>query len=120
MTHRLAICLAVASLTFVAPRPADAAITSLFDTVDAVESTNEFVSGVGNAQVIKVTGILVGGTVPTTQTFTFAGITHLDQGARCERLALLAMSKPGKYQFGIGSTNTAGTNGGCKLILRTP
>jgi hypothetical protein len=30
------------------------------------------------------------------------------------------MSKPGKYQFGIGHPTSPGFAMGCKLILRTP
>jgi hypothetical protein len=103
MTHRIAACLALASLTFVAPRPAAAAVTHTFDTVDAVEIVN-------GSDTLVVTGILVGQTTPTTLSFYFVGV-------RCERLAVIAMSKPGKFRFGIGSS---GGSGSCKLILQTP
>lgn len=112
MTHRFAICLAIASMTFVAPRPAAAAITNVFDTVDAVEITYDGASG---GELVKVTGIQAGGTVPTTLTFNFSG--NAARAERCERLAVIAMSKPGKFQFGIGGGSGQYS---CKLILRTP
>jgi hypothetical protein len=115
MTHRFAICLAIASSTFIAPRPAAAAVTHTFDTVDAVEITT-----ISTNRVI-VTGILVGQTTPTTVSFTFsAGATNLNQANECQRLGVIAMAKAGKYRFAIGATDTGGNNGGCKLILRTP
>jgi hypothetical protein len=92
MTHRLAICLAIASLTFMAPRPAAAAVTHTFDTVDAVEITN---LGGDNNNIIIVTGILAGQTTPTTQTFVFG--SAVDHARQCERFALIALSRPGKY-----------------------
>jgi len=119
MTHRLAICLAIASLTFAGPRPAAAAaIGTVFDTVDAVEINNDF----ANATVV-VTGLRPGGSVPITVIFTFGNsesATNIDTAARCERLAVIAMSKPGKFQFAIGSNTGGSSGGGCKLILRTP
>lgn len=110
MTHRLAICLAIVSLTFVAPRPAAASITRVFDTVDAIEIEDDLNIG----HLVKVTGILAGGTAPTTLTFSFGNAAALAE--RCERLAVIAMAKPGKFQFGIGISQYRG----CKLILRTP
>jgi hypothetical protein len=110
MTHRLAACLAIASLTFMAARPAAAATTHTFDTVDALEI--EYNSNSGN--IVIVTGILVGQMTPTTHTFAFNG--YGDDARQCERFAVIAMSKPGKYRFAIGTMY----NKGCKLILRTP
>jgi hypothetical protein len=116
MMHRFAICLAIASLLFVAPRPAAAATTHTFDTVDAVELTAHLAGG--NPRVI-VTGILVGQTTPTTITFSFfTSSQHL--AVQCQDLAVLAMSRPGKYQFAIGSDGSSSNPGGCKLILRAP
>ena len=108
MAHRLAICLAIASSILAAPRPAAAAITHVFDTVDAVE-----ISGTA----INVTGILAGQTAPTTVMFEFYDAGRVQ---RCERLAVLAMSKPGKYQFGIGGPSGPNLTPSCKLALRTP
>ena len=117
MIRRLAICLVIASLTFVAPRPAAAAVTHSFDAVDAVEIGH--LSSYQNSHFVIVTGILVGATVQTTHKFHFDG--NPEQSTRCERFAVIAMSKPGKFRFSIGSiTSTGGTGGGCKLTLRTP
>jgi hypothetical protein len=132
MTYRLAICLVIASLALAAPRPvsADANIQAVYDTVDSVEIKNHDTSGTTNCGVsgfcthalVVVTGIRAGESTPSTQTFNF-GI-NADMATRCERLAMIAMSKPGKYQFGIGSDalNGAAANGhgDCKLILVTP
>ena len=110
MTHRFAACFAIASLTFVAPRPAAAeTITRTFETVEAVETHDGL--------WVTVTGILVGQTTPTTHSFVFH--PYVDQAGRCERLAVIAMSKPGKYRFSIGWEPSSG-GGGCKLSLRTP
>ena len=118
MTRRFASCLAIASLTFMSPRPAAAAITHVFDTVDAVEIGYQ---GGTIGQIVWVTGVRVGATSPATYMFTFANnTTGNDQALRCERLAVLAMSKPGKFRFGIASGTYYSSDGGCKLTLRTP
>jgi hypothetical protein len=64
-----------------------------------------------------VTGILAGQTTPTTQTFVFG--SAVDHARQCERFALIALSRPGKYQLAIGS-NVFPNKAACKLILRTP
>jgi hypothetical protein len=121
MTHRLAICLAIASLIFMAPRPAAAAITPVFDTVDAVQI--DYPSGIAG-RTLTVTGIVAGGTAPVTYTFNFPNYSdsqNADLVGRCERFALITMSKPGKYQLAFGPYNTTNSNyTGCKLILRAP
>jgi hypothetical protein len=120
MTRRFASCLAIALLTFMAPRPAAATspITTFFDAVDAVElgpADDGF-----SVHAIKVTGVVVGATAPTTHTFTFApDTTGADQARRCELYAVLAMSKPGKFRFGI-EANGSVAYASCKLIRRTP
>jgi len=123
MTHRLAYCLVIASLAL-APRrsAADSGITDVFDTVDSVRIKNhDTCSGCTHALVV-VQGIRVGGSGPVTLTFDFG--TNKDMATRCEHLAVIAMSKPGKYQFGIGSdasgSNQDGGHGDCELILVTP
>ena len=116
--HRLFICLVVYTSTFAVPRHAAASIepTVTFDTVDAVEIQND--NGAAAVNLV-VTGILAGGSTPTTRTFAFANSSALDAAPalRCERFAVIAMSKPGKYQFAVGALGIAGA---CKLILRTP
>ena len=114
--HRLVICLVVCASTLAAPRHAAATIATItFDTIDAVELNNECCGKVN----LVVTGILVGEGTPTTRTFTFQNDSAVDAAAtlHCERFAVIAMSRPGKYQFAIGSVFNAGA---CRLILRTP
>jgi hypothetical protein len=115
--HRLIMCLMVCASTFTVPRHAAAAInpTTTYDTVDAVEVQNDCCSFVN----LVVTGILAGQSTPTTRTFAFSNSSATDAAPalRCERFAVIAMSKPGKYQFAISAS---GTLGACKLILRTP
>jgi hypothetical protein len=86
----------------------------VYDTVDAVQSgTNE--------RRITITGIIAGQTTVTTLTYqlrtTSATNASEDLAARCDRFALLAMAKPGKYQFA-----TVGFAGSfdCKLSVRAP
>jgi hypothetical protein len=126
MTHRLASCLAITLLALAAPRPAaaDVFVQTVFDTVDSVEiRSHDICSGCPLQAFVLVRGIPAGGSVPSTQSFNFGNNT--DMATRCEHLAVIAMSKPGKFQFGIGSdsTSTGGGNSGhgdCKLILVTP
>lgn len=116
MTHRLIAFLVIASLTFLAPRPAAAAITHTFDTVDAVEIISP---SSNDANAIIVTGIRTGQTTATTVTFLFGNA--VDHARQCERFALIAMAKPGKYRFAIG-VHTGGSyyGSGCKLIRVNP
>lgn len=121
MFRLLAMCCVLAALTLEAPLPARAAIgaTITYDTVDAVEVLTDH---------IKVTGIISGqgassatlyeiwGSPPSTQT---SGPTDV-AAARCDRLALLAMSKPGKFQFGLTPEVNSPFRYSCKLIVRTP
>jgi hypothetical protein len=79
--------------------------------VDAIESSSS-----AGSPLIKVTGILVGETAPTTVTFQTG--TAADMTTRCERLGLLAMAKPGRYLFAIGGPST--TPATCKLITVAP
>lgn len=109
MMHRFVACLALASLIFVAPRPAAAATSHTFDTVDAVELHT---GGQSSEVSVIITGIMVGQTTPTTVSFYFYSSTDL--AMHCHRLAVIVMAKPGKFRFGIGSAITV--PGGCKLI----
>jgi hypothetical protein len=121
MTRHLVSGLALVVLSFVSPSPASAAATpggpAVYDTIDAVE-----VSGAR----ITLTGIIAGQTVPTERFYTisdgsFQGGSTISSSpaaaARCDRLAMLAMVKPGKYQF---ATTQIGSFFGCKLIVRAP
>jgi hypothetical protein len=117
MFHRLAICILIAWSSLAAPRSAvaDVAIQVVFDTVDFVEIKNQDVCSSCTPQsVVLVRGIPAGGSAPTTVTFNFG--TNADMATRCERLGLLAMSKPGKFQFGIGADTFSPGHGHCKLL----
>ncbi|MEO7730198.1 MAG: hypothetical protein ABIY55_04440 [Kofleriaceae bacterium] len=106
---RLATCLAIAAFTMVSTGLA--AADTVYDTVEAIETTG--------ARNIKVTGIIAGQSAPTTASYSLAGSsTDIDAGARCDRLALLAMSKPGKFQFVMVLVSFNVNN--CKLVLRAP
>ena len=110
MLRHLAIYAVTGALTLAASRAAHADPLTLFDSVDAVEVR-------GGGKEITVTGILTGDTAPTSRTYFVEG--NPDLMSRCERQALLAQAKPGKYRFGIGyDDNTIQVN--CKLSLRTP
>jgi hypothetical protein len=125
--YRLAICFVTASLVLAAPRPgaADASILTVFDTVDSVEIQYVPICSTcsANHSVVMVRGIRSGSSTPTTSSFDFGQAA--DIATRCGNLAVIAMSKPGKYQFGIGAdtssqTGGLGGHGDCKLILVTP
>ena len=122
MTHRLASCLVITALAL-APRrsAADPGITAVYDTVDSVQIKNhDLCSGCITHALVVVRGVRVGGSGPVTSSFDFG--TNKDMATRCERLAVIAMSRPGKYQFGIGSDafSPDGGHGDCELILVTP
>jgi hypothetical protein len=124
MMHRLAICLVIAAVSLAAPRPAAAVAVDVYDTVDSVEIDNSNSSVSGSPPTLQVTGIPAGATTPITRTYTFfasaAGVAvAVDTAMHCQRLAVVAMSKPGKFQFAIGPAPSF-TAHGCKLILRTP
>jgi hypothetical protein len=113
MRYRVNVLLAVASLTFAAARTEAAEIPTVFDTVDAVE-----VGGTGGGPRVIVTGVQTGESTPTTIEFTF--FNNTDTASHCHRLAVLAMSKPGRFQFAIFTRSGGSLDGGCKLIRRTP
>lgn len=106
MFRLVAMCCAIVAVMVGGPLPAMAA-TSDTTTYDAVEVVSS---------VITVTGIISGQGAPTTTTYTVLGGT--ESAARCDRLALLAMAKPGKFQFAV--VTQFGDEVSCKLIVRTP
>jgi hypothetical protein len=67
-----------------------------------------------------VTGIVSGHGAPSTTDYNLITGTAAtpDYAARCDRLALLAMSKPGKFQFVITFIGSLGFS--CQLIVRAP
>jgi hypothetical protein len=121
MMHRLAICLVIASVSLAAPRPAVASATDVYDTVDSVEVNSDDPNASFNVSLV-VTGIPAGGSTPITKIYNFGALStagNFEQAAHCQRLAVVAMSKPGKFQFAIGAFASS-LNHSCKLILRTP
>ena len=109
MTRSLAACLVIAALTLGSPPPARAASGDIttYDTIDAIEVV---------ASQITITGIVTGQGSPSTTAYTIA-VSDVD-AARCDRLALLAASKPGKFQLAM--LEQVFNRFACKLIVRTP
>jgi hypothetical protein len=108
--------LAIVTTILVPSSPAfadDATVPAVYDTVDAVEVYGGF---------IVVTGIISGQGGPTTLRYgVFDQSSTAGTGAaRCDRLALLAMSKPGKFQFATVRVVSGIAGFSCKLIIRTP
>ena len=120
--YRLLLCLVLVTSTLATPRSAAAAVTDFYDTVDAVEYSKRDPNGLSNA-TLHVRGVLSGGSAPVTRAYVFINTASTTEGPElamhCHRLAVLAMSKPGKFQFAIGpGPSTSAT--GCKLTLVTP
>ena len=119
MTRRLIGCFALTVLSMVpavsSADPTPASAPAVYDTVDAVEVQ-------GNK--INITGIIAGDSTPSEFSYLIfdgSSASSTPEGAnRCDRLALLAVAKPGKYQFATTRTPGFGVRFGCKLIVRTP
>ncbi|HSS00566.1 MAG TPA: hypothetical protein VLM79_26085 [Kofleriaceae bacterium] len=116
MTRTLIACLTLGALCLLSSQPARAAFgdVTLYETVDAINAVTT---------AIVVTGIIAGQSGPSTTRYSIrnlgSGGAAIDTAARCDRLALLAMSKPGKFQFGMVDDNGIATVFSCKLIVRT-
>jgi len=115
----LAILAATLAISLVSTTPANADIAGsghAYDTVDAVQSGP-------NERQITITGIIVGQSTATTMTYQLRGTISTtpteDLTARCDRFALLAMAKPGKYQFATIRAASSNTYD-CVLTTRTP
>jgi type IV secretory pathway VirB2 component (pilin) len=113
----LAILAAILATSLVSPTPASADfpdVGQVYDTVDAVQSGPFDKS-------ITITGVIVGQSTATTSTYQlrFSSTPSEDVAARCDRFALLAMAKPGKYQFATIAVS-ARPEFDCKLTTRTP
>jgi hypothetical protein len=108
MTRQLAR-LAVVAVLVLSSRLAAADV--VYDTVDAVET--------GSNSSIVVTGVIAGQGTPTTTFYSLGSSSAggVDPAARCDRLALLAMSKPGKFQLVMVQHSPQVA---CKLVVRTP
>jgi hypothetical protein len=99
---KIAVSLLVGSATILPA--ASAAADVVFATVDAIE--------LPASPNLRITGIVEGSTVPTTDYY------RLNNLERCERFAMLAMSKPGKYRLTLVYMGSSYYN--CKLSLRAP
>jgi hypothetical protein len=88
--------------------------TFVFETVDSYEllqGTNQ----------LSITGILQGEAVARTIAIPSASnntTTYESRVRACERLALMAMSKPGQYYFELRRFSTYQPVQGCKLTRR--
>jgi len=124
MNYRFVIGAVFSLLTLAAARTvvADVSVQVTFDTVDFVEIKNQDIcSGcTGSNALVVIRGVPSGSSTTITSSFNFG--TNKDMATRCERLAVIAMSKPGKYLFGIGanSSNPDGGHGDCRLTLVAP
>ena len=117
MNKRAVLCFAFTLLAFAMSRATVAAtFTQVFDSVDSVELNMD-----SFAVNIVIQGIPAGGSAAVTRSFFFGqagSASDVSAASACQRTALIAMSKPGKYQFAIGRSE--GVNAGaCKLILVT-
>lgn len=110
----LAILAATLAISLVSSTPAIADFPfdgQVYDTVDAVQS---------DAAFITITGIVVGQSTATTSTYRIRSLINDGaSAARCDRFALLAMAKPGKYQFATVMVSSF-PEFDCKLTVRTP
>jgi hypothetical protein len=113
---RFALCAALAlATTLSAPSPAAAEIgdVTTYETIDAIEPYGGYV---------KITGVIAGQSNASEIQYQMLSSGGSDawvvNAARCERLALLAMSKPGKYTFAL--TQQWGGQYSCKLSLVAP
>jgi hypothetical protein len=115
--NRITLCTSIVLATMlsgVSPAAAAAGDLFSFETVDAVE--------VDDYLHITITGVLAGDTEASTYTFTASANSDRAAAAvanaRCERLALLAMSKPGKYVFSALQVSNGSTpKFTCKLAV---
>jgi hypothetical protein len=95
--------------------PAMPANTVTFVAVDALRVEDN---------KLYVTGVVTGEAAASERGFTFyttTGQTSYSLRESCERLALVAMAKPGQYTFEIaGYSATNGSNAKCKLTRVSP
>jgi hypothetical protein len=113
MTRHLVLGLLISLLVVVADKSAAADGTPVvYDTVDSLQ--------LRGFSIIRVTGIISGEGAQSVHDYSLisGSVTSPEYAARCDRLALLAMSKPGKYQFTL--TALSGGSFGCSLTVRAP
>jgi hypothetical protein len=122
--YRLILCLVLVTSTLVTPREATAAITDFYDTIDSAEVNQRDCGAPGCPVRLTVRGIRAGTSVAGTGVYTFnqgnSSAENVEAALHCHRLAVLVMSRPGKFQFGIGNDPSAGLARGCRLTLVTP
>jgi hypothetical protein len=130
------LALAVALLfTLVAPAPVSAEITAthVFVSVESYNILGD--SDISGADVVEVTGVRQGESAPSLVKLYYSprysgsstgtdSISAKRTFERCERLALLAMSKPGQYLLELRQERE-GIQPiiyyiGCKLTVRVP
>lgn len=124
MTHKT-LASAILLFALVSSTPVSATILStyVFETVDSYDIY-------GDRREVKVTGIISGEAAPRTVTITYNAVGSTSSGSdefgakrtfeRCERFALMAMSKPGQYLFELRqeSSSVSTLHVGCKLTRR--
>lgn len=114
--HRLVLCAALVTSLLAAPRRAAADATDSYSTVDSVE-VNKRNATIGSNPTITVRGIREGNSAPSTQTYVIPNNGNFAEGVEtalsCQRLAVVVMSKPGKFLFAVGTT-------GCRISLVAP
>jgi len=104
MRNRLTCVAALTVLTALAGTAA-ADTTDIFVAVDKVAVAVEPTAGM--APRLELTGVLDGGAAPVTQLYAGANATAaIEVTQRCERLALLAMARPGRYALEVVRTDT--------------
>jgi outer membrane lipoprotein-sorting protein len=116
MKRLLLACAAAAALVAAASVYAQTVVPRhVFVAVDAFEI---------RATTVKVTGVLDGESAAKTITVSFyvgSSSGTVDQVTACERLALLAMTRPGQFRFEIeGSAGGGYTVAACKLARVMP
>jgi len=98
----------VAALTVLAALAGIAAAdtTDIFVAVDEVAVAIE-PTAVSSVPRLELTGVLDGGAAPVTQVYTGGNATAaIEVAQRCERLALLAMARPGRYALEVVRSDT--------------
>jgi hypothetical protein len=112
MLKRTVLAAALAVLLLGAARDATAQTTVtvyVFTTVDAVKSS---------VDRLYITGILEGTSTPATRAIQVAYSQYYSHLENCERLAMLAMTKPGQYVLEI--TRPSSSYDTCELRRATP
>ncbi|HEX8107302.1 MAG TPA: hypothetical protein VF516_06205 [Kofleriaceae bacterium] len=100
-----------------APVAADTIVAStsaVYDTVDAVEL---------HSYRLTITGIVHGTSNATTLTYQILDLNtnfSTEAASRCDRLALLMMAKPGKYQLAMQRPFSSFQGFSCKLTVVAP